>query len=187
MSDKPILVTGAHRSGTTWVGKMLALAPGVAYIHEPFSPKAPKGLSPAGFERYFTVVTSENEGRYRAGLKHSLALRYDVSAQLRSAQNWRDVVRIPRYVDEMLDCVLQASSHHAAVVGSVGIRKDLEALAIVELQSFDEQCCHWMLKKIRREIADAHSASVVLYTRGLPCLNGKVLRESLCGPSLCVR
>jgi hypothetical protein len=96
VSDKPILVTGAHRSGTTWVGKMLALAPGVAYIHEPFSPKAPKGLSPAGFERYFTVVTRENEGRYRAGLKRSLALRYDVSAQLRSAKSWRDVVRIPR-------------------------------------------------------------------------------------------
>ena len=26
--ERPILVTGAHRSGTTWVGKMLALAPG---------------------------------------------------------------------------------------------------------------------------------------------------------------
>ncbi|HSS80517.1 MAG TPA: sulfotransferase [Gaiellaceae bacterium] len=96
MSDKPILVTGAHRSGTTWVGKMLALAPGVAYVHEPFSPRTPKGLSPAGFARYFTVVTSENEGRYRAGLERSLALRYDLSAQLRSAQSWRDVVRIPR-------------------------------------------------------------------------------------------
>jgi len=68
VSDKPILVTGAHRSGTTWVGKMLALPPGVAYVHEPFSPRTPKGLSPAGFEHYFTVVTSENEGRYRAGL-----------------------------------------------------------------------------------------------------------------------
>jgi len=96
VSDKPILVTGAHRSGTTWVGKMLALAPGVAYVHEPFSPRTPKGLSPAGFEHYFTVVTSENEGRYRAGLERSLALRYDLSAQLRSAQSWRDVVRIPR-------------------------------------------------------------------------------------------
>jgi hypothetical protein len=96
VSDKPILVTGAHRSGTTWVGKMLALAPGVVYVHEPFSPRTPKGLSPAGFEHYFTVVTSENEGRYRAGLERSLALRYDLSAQLRSAQSWRDVVRIPR-------------------------------------------------------------------------------------------
>ena len=96
MSDKPILVTGAHRSGTTWVGKMLALAPGVAYVHEPFSPRAPKGLSPAGFERYFTVVTSANERRYRDGVKRSLELRYDIGAQLRSARNWRDIVRIPR-------------------------------------------------------------------------------------------
>ena len=83
MSDKPILVTGAHRSGTTWVGKMLALAPGVAYVHEPFSPRAPKGLSPAGFERYFTVVTSANERRYRDGVKRSLDLQYDIGAQVR--------------------------------------------------------------------------------------------------------
>jgi hypothetical protein len=31
----PILVTGAHGSGTTWVGKLLALAPGTGYAHEP--------------------------------------------------------------------------------------------------------------------------------------------------------
>ena len=31
----PILVTGSHRSGSTWVGKMLSVAPHVAYIHEP--------------------------------------------------------------------------------------------------------------------------------------------------------
>jgi hypothetical protein len=75
---------------------MLALAPGVAYVHEPFSPRAPKGLSPAGFERYFTVVTSANERRYRDGVKRSLDLRYDIGAQVRSARNWRDIVRIPR-------------------------------------------------------------------------------------------
>ncbi len=92
----PILVTGAHRSGTTWVGRMLALAPGVAYVHEPFSPKAPKGISPAGFDRYFTVVTAENESRYRPGLERTLALRYDLGAQLRWARSWRDVARIPR-------------------------------------------------------------------------------------------
>ena len=27
----PILVTGAHRTGTTWVGKMLAASPQVAF------------------------------------------------------------------------------------------------------------------------------------------------------------
>ena len=96
MSDKPILVTGAHRSGTTWVGKMLALAPGVAYIHEPFSPRTAAGLSPARFDRYFTVVTSENEARYRPGLEQTIRFRYGLGAQLRSLRGGRDVARVPR-------------------------------------------------------------------------------------------
>ncbi|MDB9541115.1 sulfotransferase [Anabaenopsis arnoldii] len=36
-TGKPILVTGTHRSGTTWFASMLA-ASGIWYIHEPFSP-----------------------------------------------------------------------------------------------------------------------------------------------------
>jgi hypothetical protein len=96
VSDKPILVTGAHRSGTTWVGKMLALAPGVAYIHEPFSPRTAAGLSPAGFDRYFTVVTSENQARYRPGLEQTIRFRYGLGAQLRSLRGGRDLARIPR-------------------------------------------------------------------------------------------
>jgi len=96
VSDKPILVTGAHRSGTTWVGKMLALAPGVAYIHEPFSPRTAAGLSPAGFDRYFTVVTSENQARYRPGLEQTIRFRYGLGAQLHSLRGGRDLARIPR-------------------------------------------------------------------------------------------
>lgn len=38
MSRRPgVLVTGSHRSGTTWVGKMLACAPDMDYVHEPFN------------------------------------------------------------------------------------------------------------------------------------------------------
>jgi Sulfotransferase family len=96
VNGKPILVTGAHRSGTTWVGKMLALAPGVTYIHEPFNPRTAAGLSPARFDRYFTVVTSENEARYRPGLEQTLRFRYGLGAQLRSLRGGRDFARIPR-------------------------------------------------------------------------------------------
>ena len=41
-----IFITGAHRTGTTWVAKMMAL-PGLWYIHEPFNPN--KGLWPEHF------------------------------------------------------------------------------------------------------------------------------------------
>ena len=42
----PIFVTGTHRSGTTWVSKMLAV-PGLWHVHEPFSPL--KGAWPETF------------------------------------------------------------------------------------------------------------------------------------------
>lgn len=35
---RPILVTGLVRSGTTWVGRVLATARNTVYIHEPFNP-----------------------------------------------------------------------------------------------------------------------------------------------------
>ena len=34
---KPILVTGIHKSGTTWVGKILAESKEVGYVYEPFN------------------------------------------------------------------------------------------------------------------------------------------------------
>jgi hypothetical protein len=39
--DKPILVTGIIRSGTTWVGKVLCNAPDTIYLHEPTNPASP--------------------------------------------------------------------------------------------------------------------------------------------------
>jgi len=36
--NRPILVTGSHRSGSTWVGQMIAAHPRVWYFSEPFNP-----------------------------------------------------------------------------------------------------------------------------------------------------
>ena len=36
--NRPILVTGSHRSGSTWVGNMIALSPEVQYVPESFKP-----------------------------------------------------------------------------------------------------------------------------------------------------
>ena len=40
----PILVTGAPRSGSTWVGNVLALDKRTGYVHEPFNKWCPPGL-----------------------------------------------------------------------------------------------------------------------------------------------
>ena len=38
LDERPILVTGIYRSGTTWVGRMLAAGGAVRYLHEPMNP-----------------------------------------------------------------------------------------------------------------------------------------------------
>ena len=37
--NRPILVTGTQRSGSTWVGQMIASHPRVVYVWEPFNKK----------------------------------------------------------------------------------------------------------------------------------------------------
>ena len=56
---KPILVTGAHRSGTTWVGRMISNSPLVNYVHEPFNIEySPYDIKP---KYWFQYITEKND------------------------------------------------------------------------------------------------------------------------------
>lgn len=79
----PILVTGSHRSGTSWVGRMLAVAPGVGYVHEPFSPRRWPGWSRRPIPHWYLHVTSENEAEHAALVEDVLAFRYPAWSLLR--------------------------------------------------------------------------------------------------------
>ena len=92
----PILVTGGPRSGTTWVGRMLALAPGVDYLHEPFNPHMPAGYAGGVFDRHLVYVCAENEAAYRPALERTLAFHYHLGAAVRAVRSPRDVARIAR-------------------------------------------------------------------------------------------
>jgi hypothetical protein len=87
--ERPILVTGAPRSGTTWVGRMLTLAPGVGYVHEPFNPTTDAGISGRPFDHFFTYVTKENEARYAPHLERSLRFSYDLRRQVKTVRSPR--------------------------------------------------------------------------------------------------
>lgn len=94
---KPLLVTGAHRSGSTWVGRMIALSPDLVYIHEPFNVNSNAHISPPGiynvtFDYWFTYITSVNEGRFYKSLKKTIELRYNLPAALRESRHPRDWV-----------------------------------------------------------------------------------------------
>src|SRR5262245_28413682 len=86
----PILVTGAHRSGTTWVGGMLCLSPRVGLLSEPFNPTTSPRLSSGPFDRYFVYVTAENEGAFVRPMERTIGFRYALGAQVRSIRSRRD-------------------------------------------------------------------------------------------------
>lgn len=92
-----VLVTGSHRSGSTWVGRMLARSPAIRYIHEPFNPDAFKpGICAARFAREFTYVCAENAAAYHDDLKRCLEFRYGFAEGLKTVRRTRDAVRVLR-------------------------------------------------------------------------------------------
>lgn len=103
-SNRPILVTGSHRSGSTWVGQMIARAPSVAYIHEPFNIKPEPGHFGGEFASWFTYVCDDNADQFEAYVRRCLELKYPLSTKLRASKspaNWgRSLVSWARFVSQ---------------------------------------------------------------------------------------
>ena len=93
---RPILVTGAHRSGTTWVGRMIALSPRVGYIHEPFNIAHRPGTCAIRIDHWYTYLTEENESRFIEPLSRTVMFSYDLGAELRAVRSPRDALRALR-------------------------------------------------------------------------------------------
>lgn len=73
-SKRPILVTGSHRAGTTWVGKMIAASPHTYYLGELFHPS--DGRLDGLIHHWFEYVTPESAGAFQARLAEVLALNF---------------------------------------------------------------------------------------------------------------
>jgi Sulfotransferase family len=77
----PVLVTGSHRSGSTWVGRMIASHARVGYVDEPFNPELHPGC-PVG--TMWHHVTEEDAPRFRAYLRRVLRFSHDWWQDFRS-------------------------------------------------------------------------------------------------------
>jgi hypothetical protein len=92
-----ILVTGSHRSGTGWVGQVLAASPRpVGYVWEPFSILHRPGTCAARFEHWFPYVCQENEAGVRGPVADMLQWRYAAAAELRALRSPKDAARMVR-------------------------------------------------------------------------------------------
>ena len=92
----PILVTGAHRTGTTWVGKMLAASSQVAYISEPLNVWHRPGVLRAQVTKWYTFINETNEAAYLPAFREMLAFRYGLAREFRSLHSRKDFMRMGR-------------------------------------------------------------------------------------------
>jgi len=92
----PILVTGAHRSGTTWVGKMLAVDTDTAYISEPLNVWHRPGVFRAKVSRWYQYICEENGNEYLPAFEELLDFDYHLWNEIRSIRSRRDFLRMGR-------------------------------------------------------------------------------------------
>ena len=94
--EKPILVTGAHRSGTTWVGRMLAADADTAYISEPLNVLHRPGVFGARVRHWYTYITDGNESEYLPAFRKLLNFEYQFWPEIRSIRSRKDFLRMGR-------------------------------------------------------------------------------------------
>lgn len=92
----PILVSGAHRSGTTWVGKILASNPETAYISEPLNIHHRPGVFGAATSHWYTYICDENEDTFLTAYRKLMGLKYDWLAEVGSLRSRKDLLRMGR-------------------------------------------------------------------------------------------
>ena len=99
---RPILVTGSHRSGTTWVGRLLALADGVAHIHEPLNPVNRLSWLDVPPEHWFQHIDEVNEKRYRPAFERLIALRPPLGQHLATVRSPRNLAANVRELGQVI-------------------------------------------------------------------------------------
>lgn len=92
----PILVTGSHRSGTTWVGRMLAADADTAYISEPLNVLHRPGVYRVSVKHWYTYITEENEAEYLPAFHELLDFQYHLLLEIKSLRSVKDFLRMGR-------------------------------------------------------------------------------------------
>ena len=92
----PILITGAHRSGTTWAGKMLAADADTAYISEPLNVLHRPGVFQARVDHWYQYICDDNEGDYLPAFHSLMDYDYHLWDEIRSIRSWKDFLRMGR-------------------------------------------------------------------------------------------
>lgn len=99
---RPILVTGSHRSGTTWVGRMLCVGGEAGYVHEPLNPVRRPSWLAYSVPYWYVYITDQNEHLYAADLERVMRFRYPLARNLRRVRRPEHVAMLASDVSRSL-------------------------------------------------------------------------------------
>jgi Sulfotransferase family len=95
---RPILVTGMHRSGTTWLGHMLCAGGSMIHVGEPLSVLNRQTILRSKVDRWYTYIGEDNEDLYLRHYQDAVAFRPHPIQDITRARlgSPRDPIRIPK-------------------------------------------------------------------------------------------
>ncbi|MCP4150709.1 MAG: sulfotransferase [bacterium] len=86
MNKPPVLVTGAHRSGTTWVGTTLAKSNELCYIFEPFNKEFGPAECRSAFRNWYSYINNKNQQAYTRCIQRLLEFKISPLRELKEAK-----------------------------------------------------------------------------------------------------
>ena len=92
----PILVTGAHRSSTTWVGRMLTANKNYAYVSEPLNVLHRRGVMRKPVQHWYTYICDDNEDWLLSSFYETMQLHYHTWLELGDLRSAKDAGRLIR-------------------------------------------------------------------------------------------
>lgn len=91
MKNKPLMIIGAHRSGTTFTGNMVSLSEEVEYIRDPFAKYRLAGLFQLRPDHFFTYITDKNADKYRNTFNKMINFEFSFYEELYHVENLKDI------------------------------------------------------------------------------------------------
>ena len=129
---QPILVTGSHRSGTSWVGRMISQSPIIGEIWEPLNIHNRPGICACNFDVWYPYINKNNGHLYKKAIRDCLLFKYNFGAEIKAIQSLKDVARMGKDITRF--AMMRAQNRRP-------LQKDPMAFFSVEwlAQTFDMQ------------------------------------------------
>jgi hypothetical protein len=90
----PILITGAHRSGTTWVGKVLTQNPKIAYVSEPLHLNHSLGVLKQPVDVWYQYICDENGDQFYSAYQNTIRFNYQLSDELKNIKDLKSAGKL---------------------------------------------------------------------------------------------